>query len=225
MTFESTFTSRKKQNMNTPAPSMSFERWLVLERLLCRVVHPEERLDILEEQDVELNDFLTAQYAYLLAIHAGLVSGDSEKAEAYRKATARDEAPGSAEPAIAATQSVLPFGAGGPSGDFQAMLAAHAGTVRQSGDTLDVKDPRNEPTLPFQFDASNLPSVEQYAELCVELSLYPERADETKARYGLEGRRFEALERLFTKKFDLQPELRGRFQRAYAVAYRQRTGS
>lgn len=219
------------KTLDTPADHgvggapLSFEQWAFLERAMQGKLR-DERLEVLEDREIDQDDYMQSQAIHLMAIHDGLVAGDRTKADAYRAALARDASPSSAAPVEDRRAPALPFAAAlAPAADFQAMLAAHAGTVRQSGDTLDVKDPRNEPTLPFQFDASNLPTVEQYAELCVELALYPERADETRARHGLEGRRFEALERLYTKKFDLQPELRGRFQRAYALAYRERTGS
>lgn len=208
-------------NQDTSGAALTFEQWASVERAM-QGKSRDERLEVLEDRNIDQDDYLQAQAIHLMAIHDGLVAGDREKANAYRAALARDVSPNSGAPLGDHRTQALPFVTTlAPSADFQVMLDAHAGTVRQSGDTLDVKDPQNEPTLPFQFDASNLPSVEQYAVVCAELALDPDDAQQIKARHGLEGRRFESLERLFTKKFELQPDLLARYQRAYAAAYRQ----
>lgn len=206
----------------SPAPALSFDRWSDLSAR-SKGLSEEELMDLLEAEDVTFDGYLQAGPIHLLAIVEGLNAGDSTLADAHvrRGSQGQIEDAQTARAAAlppAASPAPLPF-SGSPSPEFQRSLAQArvAPEAIQSGETLMAGHAPSDQTLPFQATGV-IPTVDQYAELCARIAHEPSKAMVIRAQHQLQDQqRFEALERLFRKKFELDPLLEGRFKQALAT--------
>lgn len=216
--------------MSSEDVELDFDQWSEL-AAMSSVVPRDEFLDALDARDIGIERFEEAEKVHVAAMVAALSRGDRSLAEAHglRCVAAREAggtrpaAPPAEGPASARTldpaepAAALPFG-GSPSPEFSRMLAAPAprGEAVQSGETVVAEIDRAAATLPFDV-GSTIPSVEQYARLSAEVAHDPAQAAAIRERYGLASdRRFAALERLYKKRFEIDPVLKARFERLMA---------